>query len=740
VTDARATQVALEQWAQGTPQAQVTQVALEQWARSPPGTIAVTQASLEEWVQPQPALQVTQAAIEEWGSVAVVTPPTGGFVGFNPSARTVFSAANSIFLTKVTAQQNGLVNAVLIDVPQAPIANNLRVLIYDSAHSVLLAQSAIIASGLVVGYNRLPLTSPLTIAPGDYWIGYVSDAAVIVTIQINGATSWYASGGQSVITPANPLAAGVTSANGLMIALELDAGGALQYGFGTDRAANVALSGSNRIATVLSGSNQGARSVVTRYPSNGGKWYAEIDIGGTVASDTGVGLAVPTWGVTQGTGNLAYFALLLTTGVLTTGTSLGLSYGAGDTVGIAYDAVHNLVWWNKNNGAWFGASATAGDPVGGTGGLATETTWPETIAAAIATATLATFTLRDTIDALRYTVPTGYSPWSSYILPTYVPPPPPPPAKGTGSGKNKQPPGKTRLGPPALRAEGRLDALEPSPRKRVYAPWGLPPVTAQALAEGSTGSAALSATVIHSAALTESAITTAAIASGRILAALLAEGATASDALSAALRAVGALAESSHGSDALASTALRLAHLADGAMTSDMPYHGVTAPGMLSESAATSAAITAFLATHAGLTEGSVTTAAVAGFRTLPAALAEAAAGLDAIAGIGIRHASLAEQAAATDALQALAHMLADVREATEGQDDLQAVATLQAALAEAASTLEADRWIGSTRPFRGAGDLIGRHSDPTLQAERSSPTLEGGHSAPNLEGGTETD
>lgn len=58
-TSAYLTQIAVEQWAQGSPVAQLTQVAIEEWAST--GTTA-TQALL------------TQLAIEQWAS----SPPPGG--------------------------------------------------------------------------------------------------------------------------------------------------------------------------------------------------------------------------------------------------------------------------------------------------------------------------------------------------------------------------------------------------------------------------------------------------------------------------------------------------------------------------------------------------------------------------------------------------------------------------------------------------------------------------------------
>ena len=52
MTALNVTQVAVEQWAVGTPAAQITQVAVEQWAAVATGTIQlnVTQVAIEEWV------------------------------------------------------------------------------------------------------------------------------------------------------------------------------------------------------------------------------------------------------------------------------------------------------------------------------------------------------------------------------------------------------------------------------------------------------------------------------------------------------------------------------------------------------------------------------------------------------------------------------------------------------------------------------------------------------------------
>lgn len=53
MTDARNTQIALEQWGGGDPAGRLTQVAVEQWAATTAGTVQAlaTQVALEMWVQ-----------------------------------------------------------------------------------------------------------------------------------------------------------------------------------------------------------------------------------------------------------------------------------------------------------------------------------------------------------------------------------------------------------------------------------------------------------------------------------------------------------------------------------------------------------------------------------------------------------------------------------------------------------------------------------------------------------------
>jgi len=343
--------------------------------------------------------------------------PTGGFSGYAPSVRTSGNAnANSIFLTALVAQRNGLVTAVLLDTPSATASTTFKALIYDSAHSVLLASSAQITS-IGAGYNRIPLANLLSVTAGTtYYVGYACSTSLPISVSAStGPISWWANGGQSVTTPANPLATGSSSVASLMIALELDGTDTSGYGFSADQAIGVTLSSFNTVATCPAGTaNSGARSLVTKV-SGTGKWYAEILVGGTLAGLPGIGVGSANVGITQGpTAGLAYAVYLLSSGTTSNGVALGLSYVSGDIIGIAYDAVNNLLWWNKNNGSWFGASSTAGNPAAGTGGSAlTATAWPMTLVASTGAAAATVFTLRDRAGALQYTPPSGFSSWSA---------------------------------------------------------------------------------------------------------------------------------------------------------------------------------------------------------------------------------------------------------------------------------------------------------------------------------------
>lgn len=351
--------------------------------------------------------------------------PTGGFLGYAPAAARASGSAgaNSIFLTPLVAQQNGSAVAVLLDIPSAVASTTFKALVYDGAHSALLASSAQITS-LAANYNRIPLTVPLSVVAGTtYYVGYVCSTAISVSTQTSaGPGAWFVSGGQSVASPANPLTGGATNGATLMIALELDGAGSPGFGFGLDQASGVTLSASNTVATYSGATaSRGARSLATQV-SGTGKWYAEVQVGGTINNGIFIGIATANWGVTQGTANASYCYGLSPNGNLQRPgavTNVSVTYVSGDVIGIAYDAGANLLWFNKNGGSWFGASSTAGNPATGTGGLAVQATqWPVTVIGSTgAAATAPVLTLRDTAGALQYTPPSGFSAWSPATYP-----------------------------------------------------------------------------------------------------------------------------------------------------------------------------------------------------------------------------------------------------------------------------------------------------------------------------------
>jgi len=357
--------------------------------------------------------------------------PTGGFLGYAPATRGTGNAgANSIFLTSLVAQRSGSAVTLLLDAPSATASTTFKALIYDSAHSVLLASSAQV-NAIGANYNRIALTTPLSLVAGTtYYIGYVCSTSLPVTTSASGGpSSWLVSGGQSVASPANPLVGGAINANSLMMALELDGTSAAGFGYSLDQGSGVTLSASNTVATYPGGTTarQGARSVVTKV-SGTGKWYAEVIAGGTLNSNVGIGITTANWPTGDagagwaGTTAHSYVSFLLPTGTLQGAagtTALGLTYVSGDVIGVAYDATANLVWFNKNGGSFFGASSTAGNPAAGTGGAAFQgTQWPVTVAGSTgATATAAVLTLRDTAGALQYTPPSGFTVWSPATYP-----------------------------------------------------------------------------------------------------------------------------------------------------------------------------------------------------------------------------------------------------------------------------------------------------------------------------------
>jgi hypothetical protein len=343
-----------------------------------------------------------------------------GFLGNALGSRSGGSAgANSMFMTPLVAQQNGTAIAVLLDCNSATASTTLKAVVYDSAHSALLASSSITYTSTVAGYNRFALGTPLSIVAGTtYYVGYVCSTAMSVSIEASGPGAWFVSGGQSVTSPANPLVGGSSNSNSLMVALELD-GTSPGFGFSVDQASGVTLSSSNTIATCSAAFRRGARSIVTQLPGIG-KWYAEILLGGpTLAAGAAVGIGSANWATTQATDtSLSYLNWLRPDGVLRlfgSNNTTGLTYATGDVIGIAYDAVNHRLWFNKNNGSWFGADTTPGSPVSNTGGAIVQSAaWPITLSMTNGMSLTATiFTLRDRAGAQQYAPPSGFSAWSA---------------------------------------------------------------------------------------------------------------------------------------------------------------------------------------------------------------------------------------------------------------------------------------------------------------------------------------
>jgi hypothetical protein len=323
------------------------------------------------------------------------------------------AGANAIYLTKITLLRSATVAAVLINTGGAG-SGNFRVLIYDGAHSALLASSATVTS-LVAQYNRVPLSAPVTLAAGTYYVGFVEDAGYSVSIDSSQTnSSWFVSSGMSTASPPNPLATGVVQNNGLFVALEFDSTGAATRGFAPDYSTGVTLSGGlgNATATTTTAASMGARSVVAA----SGKVYAEVLVGGTMSGTGGTQIGVVSalfpLNLPPSLAN-AHSALMNSTGGITInnlGSGSGPAFAAGDVVNIAYDAAAGTIWWNKNSstGTW----GSGGDPVAGTGGKAFGNAgWPILLCAFSNANT--TFTLRDTAGSFAYPVPSGFSPWAS---------------------------------------------------------------------------------------------------------------------------------------------------------------------------------------------------------------------------------------------------------------------------------------------------------------------------------------
>src|SRR4029077_19760357 len=98
-----------------------------------------------------------------------------------------------------------------------------------------------------------------------------------------------------------------------------------------------------------------------------------------------------------------------------TTTTAGVSFAAGDIIGIALDWQNSVCWFNKNNGAWMGGGGNPGNPQTGDNPITIATggglpgLWPLCVAAFANAATV--FTLKDTAASQTYLPPSGFSAW-----------------------------------------------------------------------------------------------------------------------------------------------------------------------------------------------------------------------------------------------------------------------------------------------------------------------------------------
>lgn len=104
MTDARTTQIAIEQWGNGNPAAQLTQVAIEQWASSNSGSVraVLTQVALEQWAKqaPPPPLYGTYhpGIAERWDRGRWDSAHWDGQIGIEASPAAIVVTGNDVDL------------------------------------------------------------------------------------------------------------------------------------------------------------------------------------------------------------------------------------------------------------------------------------------------------------------------------------------------------------------------------------------------------------------------------------------------------------------------------------------------------------------------------------------------------------------------------------------------------------------------------------------------------------------
>ncbi len=176
-----------------------------------------------------------------------------------------------------------------------------------------------------------------------------------------------------------------------------------------DRHANITIENSHRTATVLTG---GAWTMARGSLSKStGKWYAEFKILNNAGNDMMVGIE-------NGTGSRAGYPGSQPTGYgyycrsnfynNSNSSDSHQTYTAGDTIGVAYDAVSAKVWFSKN-GVW------SGDPTAGTGQAFSSVVSRQRLAFGSSIAG-ASVTLRTRANEFTYTPPTGFMAWGGGTL------------------------------------------------------------------------------------------------------------------------------------------------------------------------------------------------------------------------------------------------------------------------------------------------------------------------------------
>jgi hypothetical protein len=170
-----------------------------------------------------------------------------------------------------------------------------------------------------------------------------------------------------------------------------------------------------------SGNTNWMRALAT-FAVSSGKWYWEVTVNNTLSQMHGITHATQltySAGATNWVGydatGYAYFSDNGTKYNSNSGVTYGATYGAGDVIGIAFDADNGKLYFSKN-----GTFQASGDPAAGTNAAFTGLTNGPYVPAV----SLSTFSGANTCDAnfgqrpFKYTPPTGFKTLNTFNLPT----------------------------------------------------------------------------------------------------------------------------------------------------------------------------------------------------------------------------------------------------------------------------------------------------------------------------------